>query len=128
VIARLTRLSGENRFGGKIHELGASKIDSLASSSLLPRATTARPGVPEWCNLSLLPLPSESNADFLAADSHGQYFNHHILNRFPVQQLRPIGSAPDGELWVIERFAGRLRLSRLTDIVLGFEAAQFVGN
>ena len=33
-------------------------------------------------------LPNQY-ADFLAADSHGQYFNHHILNRFPVQQLRP---------------------------------------
>ena len=25
----------------------------------------------------------------LAADSHGEYFNHHILDRFPVERIRP---------------------------------------
>jgi hypothetical protein len=25
----------------------------------------------------------------LVADSHGQYFNHHILDRFPVELIRP---------------------------------------
>lgn len=28
-------------------------------------------------------------ADFLAADSYGQYFNRHILDCFPVEQMRP---------------------------------------
>jgi KTSC domain-containing protein len=35
------------------------------------------------------PFPANQYDDLLAADSHGQYFNHHILNRFPVEQLRP---------------------------------------
>ena len=32
--------------------------------------------------------PHHYNA-LLAADSHGQYFNHHILDRFPVELIRP---------------------------------------
>jgi hypothetical protein len=34
-------------------------------------------------------FPPNLCGDFLAADSHGEYFNQHILNRFPVEQLRP---------------------------------------
>ena len=34
-------------------------------------------------------FPPNQYCDLLAADSHGEYFNHHILNRFTVAQLRP---------------------------------------
>jgi len=34
-------------------------------------------------------FPPNQYRDLLAADSHGEYFNHHILNRFPVEQIRP---------------------------------------
>ena len=34
-------------------------------------------------------FPPNQYSDLLAADSHGQYFNQHILNRFPAEQLRP---------------------------------------
>ena len=34
-------------------------------------------------------FPPHQYCDFLAADSHGQYFNRHILDRFPVELIRP---------------------------------------
>jgi hypothetical protein len=34
-------------------------------------------------------FPLNQYCDLLSADSHGQYFHHHILNRFPVEQIRP---------------------------------------
>ena len=34
-------------------------------------------------------VPPHHYDALLAADSHGQYFNHHILNRFPVELIRP---------------------------------------
>ena len=34
-------------------------------------------------------FPPNQYGDLLAADSHGEYFNQHILNRFPAEQLRP---------------------------------------
>ena len=34
-------------------------------------------------------FPLNQYGDLLAAGSHGEYFNQHILNRFPVEQLRP---------------------------------------
>jgi len=34
-------------------------------------------------------FPPNQYTDLLAADSHGQYFNLHILNRFTEEQIRP---------------------------------------
>jgi KTSC domain len=33
-------------------------------------------------------FPPDQYRDLLAADSHGQYFNRHILECFPVEQIR----------------------------------------
>ena len=34
-------------------------------------------------------VPLHHYDTLLAADSHGQYFNRHILDRFPVELIRP---------------------------------------
>jgi len=34
-------------------------------------------------------VPLHHYKALLAADSHGEYFNHHILDRFTVERIRP---------------------------------------
>jgi hypothetical protein len=34
-------------------------------------------------------FPMHQYHSLLSADSHGQYFNQHVLDRFPVEQIRP---------------------------------------
>jgi KTSC domain len=34
-------------------------------------------------------FPAHQYCEFLAADSHGRYFNRHIVGRFPEEMVRP---------------------------------------
>jgi KTSC domain len=39
-------------------------------------------------------FPPHQYAEFIAADSHGKYFNRYIVGRFPEEQIRPPRNRP----------------------------------